>query len=107
MNKRSAMGAKSSDTNDRTEPLVGAAVVYEIYKNSLGTTREPTMQWVVELLYPTLLEWNQWAWRLRRWVHWPAVRNLFTHTVAKSRSVVDQVQCGEGCSARWPASSGS
>ena len=25
------------------------------------------MKWVVELLYPTLLQWNQWAWRLRRY----------------------------------------
>lgn len=66
MNKRSAAGARSSDTNDRTEPLVGAAVVLSIYKDSLGTKREATMQWVVELLYPTLLQWNQWAWTLRR-----------------------------------------
>jgi hypothetical protein len=103
MNKRSAAGAKSSDTNDRTEPLVGSAVVLAIYKDSLGTKRcentpilgfamkndrlprqardkhtgnstsgvfprrEATMKWVVELLYPTLLQWNQWAWRLRRY----------------------------------------
>ena len=39
MNKRSAAGAKSSDTNDRTEPLVGSAVVLAIYKDSLGTKR--------------------------------------------------------------------
>lgn len=66
MNKRSAAGARSSDTNDRTEPLVGASVVLSIYKDSLGTKRAATMKWVVELLYPTLLQWNQWAWTLRR-----------------------------------------
>jgi hypothetical protein len=67
MNKRSAAGDRSSDTNDRTEPLVGAAVVLSIYKDSIGTKRETTMKWVVELLYPTLLQWNQWSWTLRRY----------------------------------------
>jgi hypothetical protein len=107
MNKRAASGAKSSDSNDRTEPLVGARsvkvtglaqklgqleavhrdfqskywanlkllgqpcnfyarVVLEIYEDAKGTPREQTMQWVVELLFPTLLGWNQWAWERRR-----------------------------------------
>ena len=33
-----------------------AQVVLSIYKDSLGTRREATMKWVVELLYPTLLQ---------------------------------------------------
>ena len=32
MNKRAASGSKSSDSNDRTEPLVGSRVVLEIYE---------------------------------------------------------------------------
>eukprot|EP01052_Picozoa_sp_SAG31_P022936 SAG31_NODE_1852_length_7072_cov_12.649792_4_plen_521_part_00 len=67
MNKRAAAGATSSDTNDRTEPLVGSAVVLQIYEDAKGTDREEIMQWVVELLYPTLYGWNQWAWDRRRY----------------------------------------
>ena len=55
------------DTNSRTEPLVGSAVVLRIWEDSKGTPREATMQWVVELLFPTLLGWNQWAWDRRRY----------------------------------------
>ena len=43
-----------------------ARVVLEIYEDAKGTPREQTMQWVVELLFPTLLGWNQWAWERRR-----------------------------------------
>ena len=25
------------------------------------------MKWVIQLLYPTLLGWNQWAWDRRRY----------------------------------------
>ena len=66
MNKRAAVGSDSSDTNGRTEPLVGAMVVHRIYMDAVGTPREAIMEWVVELLYPALLGWNQWAWLNRR-----------------------------------------
>ena len=59
MNKRAASGSRSSDTNDRSEPYVGSRVVLRIYQDALGTPREETMKWVVELLFPTLLGWNQ------------------------------------------------
>ena len=69
MNKRAAMpDASSSDTNDRTEPLVGANVVLRLLEDSRGGPREATLRWVVELLFPSLYGWNQWAWRMRRWV---------------------------------------
>ena len=67
MNKRAASGASSSDTNSRTEPLVGAMVVLHIWQDAVGTPREETMKWVVELLFPTLLGWNEWAWARRRY----------------------------------------
>ena len=70
MNKRAASGSRTSDTNDRTEPLVGSAVVLRIYedaKTSGSPERLATMEWVIKLLYPTLLGWNQWAWNLRRY----------------------------------------
>ena len=66
MNKRAAEGSASSDTNGRTEPLVGAMVVRRIYEDAQGTRRESTMRWVLQLLYPTLVGWNQWAWANRR-----------------------------------------
>jgi hypothetical protein len=62
MNKRAASGASTSDTNDRTEPLVGAMVTHRMWQDAArDPKRKATMQWVVELLYPTLLGWNQWA----------------------------------------------
>eukprot|EP01079_Euglenida_sp_SAG-EU17-18_P008042 gene8041-1437_t len=67
MNKRAAAGSSTSDSNDRTEPYVGSMVVHRMYVDSLGTPREATMTWVVRLLYPTLLGWNQWAWNGRRY----------------------------------------
>ena len=39
-----------------------------MYEDALGTPREAVMRWVVELLFPTLLGWNQWVWRGRRYV---------------------------------------
>jgi len=47
---------------------VGSRVVLRMYEDALGTPREAVMRWVVELLYPTLFGWNQWAWRGRRYV---------------------------------------
>ena len=67
MNKRAASGSTTSDTNDRTEPLVGSAVVLRMLEDAKGTARESTMLWVARLLFPTLLGWNQWAWNLRRY----------------------------------------
>ena len=67
MNKRAAAGSASSDSNDRTEPLVGSMVVSFIYEDSKGTEREGVMRWVIQKLYPTLLRWNQWAWQERRY----------------------------------------
>jgi hypothetical protein len=67
MNKRAAVGSRTSDTNDRSEPYVGSQVVLRIYRDALGTAREATMKWVVELLFPSLLGWNQWAHRGRRY----------------------------------------
>ena len=67
MNKRAASGSSSSDTNDRTEPLVGSTVVKRMYDDAQGTPRAATMAWVVQLLFPTLLRWNQWAWEERRY----------------------------------------
>jgi putative isomerase len=68
MNKRAAAGSKSSDTNDRTEPLVGSTVVQRIFADavSAGGSRAATMQWVAELLFPTLLGWHDWAWQRRQ-----------------------------------------
>lgn len=37
MNKRAAAGSDTSDTNDRTEPLVGSAVVLRIFEDAKGT----------------------------------------------------------------------
>lgn len=68
MNKRAAVGSRSSDTNGRSEPYVGSRVVLRIYEDTLGTPREDTMRWVVDLLFPSLLGWNQWAWSRRRYV---------------------------------------
>jgi hypothetical protein len=67
MNKRAMRGGSSSDTNDRSEPYVGAMVVSRMYVDSLGTPRQATMQWVVEMLFPTLLRWNEWVWETRRY----------------------------------------
>ena len=69
MNKRAAVGSKSSDTNDRSEPYVGSRVVLRIYQDACrsSNTRCDTMKWVVELLFPSLLGWNQWAWNGRRY----------------------------------------
>ncbi len=51
-----AGGAKSQD---RTEPLVGARVLAELYKK-YGDA------WVVELLLDDFLDWIDWIWRRRR-----------------------------------------
>eukprot|EP00051_Salpingoeca_urceolata_P013522 m.169852 g.169852 ORF g.169852 m.169852 type:complete len:934 (+) comp17815_c0_seq5:96-2897(+) len=70
MNKRAASGSSSSDTNDRSEPYVGAGVVKRIYDDALASGsshRKATMAWVVRLLFPSLLGWNQWVWNLRRY----------------------------------------
>eukprot|EP00040_Diaphanoeca_grandis_P024748 m.136415 g.136415 ORF g.136415 m.136415 type:complete len:891 (+) comp29849_c1_seq1:147-2819(+) len=67
MNKRAANGASTSDTNDRTEPYVGSLVVKRIFDDAKGTPRQSTLDWVNELLFPTLLRWNQWAWENRRY----------------------------------------
>lgn len=61
MNKRAARGSASSDTNGRTEPLVGATVVLMMIEDAKGTEREAVMEWVVELIFPSLLGWNQWV----------------------------------------------
>jgi hypothetical protein len=66
MNKRAALGASSSDSNDRSEPMVGAMVLQRIWHDA-GEERRRTLQWVMELLWPTLLQWNQWSWRERRY----------------------------------------
>ena len=68
MNKRAAVGSRSSDTNGRSEPYVGSRVVLRMYEDAVGTPREETMRSVVELLFPTLFGWNQWAWTDRRYV---------------------------------------
>jgi putative isomerase len=44
---------------DRTEPQIGALVVQKIY-NRWGDG------WVVDLLFPALLSWNDWVWTHRR-----------------------------------------
>jgi len=51
-----AGGAKSQD---RTEPMVGARVLAELYKK-YGDA------WLVELLLDDLLDWVDWTWRRRR-----------------------------------------
>ena len=38
-----------------------------MYQDAQGTPRAPTMQWVAELIFPTLLRWNQWVWETRRY----------------------------------------
>ena len=44
---------------DRTEPQIGAFVVRQIYER-WGDG------WVVDLLFPALLSWNDWVWNERR-----------------------------------------
>ena len=44
MNKRAAAGAFSSDTNDRTEPLVGSRVVLKIWQDAKVSFREPRLE---------------------------------------------------------------
>lgn len=61
MNKRAAAGSSSSDSNDRTEPYVGAMVVQRLWEDAQGTPRAATMEWVVQLLFPSLLGWNRWC----------------------------------------------
>ena len=65
MNKRAAAGSASSDANDRSEPLVGAMVLQRMWQDSTGQRRQK-LQWIAELLFPTLFQWNQWAWTERR-----------------------------------------
>ena len=65
MNKRAAAGSASSDANDRSEPLVGAMVLQRMWQDSTGQRRQK-LQWIAELLFPTLFQWNQWAWTKRR-----------------------------------------
>eukprot|EP00937_MAST-01D_sp_MAST-1D-sp2_P000301 g301.t1 len=67
MNKRAAAGSSSSDSNDRTEPLVGAMVVWRVLADAQGTAREEDARWAAELLLPTLLRWNEWSWEQRRY----------------------------------------
>ena len=50
MNKRAASGSSSSDSNDRTEPLVGSMVTWRILSDALGTSREADARWAAELL---------------------------------------------------------
>ena len=51
-------GANHVTSNDRTEPYVGAQTLLRLH----AKWRD---DWVVELLFQTLLTWNQWAWRER------------------------------------------
>lgn len=46
-------------TQDRSQPPVGSRMVLELY-------RKYEELWLVELLYPALLEWNTWFYRNRR-----------------------------------------
>lgn len=78
MNKRAARGSASSDANDRTEPMVGAMVVHRLWQDAAhDKTRRTKLQWVVELLLPTLLEWHKWAWRQRRYTFEGSGSGLF------------------------------
>lgn len=47
--------------------IVGSMVVLKLWEDAQGSPREATMQWVVELLFPTLLRWNEWCWESRRY----------------------------------------
>jgi len=44
---------------DRTEPQIGAFVVQQIYNKWQDG-------WIVDLLFPALLSWNNWVWTHRR-----------------------------------------
>ena len=65
MNKRAASGSSTSDTNDRSEPYVGSMVTHRIWQDAQGTERAATLAWVVDLLFPSLLGWNQWCLKRR------------------------------------------
>ena len=49
----------TSSSFDRTEPQIGAYVVREVYTKWRDA-------WLVELLFPALLSWNEWVWTHRR-----------------------------------------
>lgn len=51
---------EGSSTNDRSEPYVGAQVTLKIYQKYKD-------DWLVELLFPALFNWNQWVWKRRRY----------------------------------------
>lgn len=53
-------------SEDRTERPMGAQVLLQVWKRWGNAQGLPAMEWVLELLYTDLMDWNNWLWTERR-----------------------------------------